>query len=172
NQPAANTSPQSPDNRSVIIIKTVAPAPVPEAPNNVAPSSSALTEETTEALRLLAKSPEKLRRPEALGQILFQGKAWLEAGLCYEESLKRLNSQSTAPSDDKAWLLLQIGNCLQHSDPEGAMRIYKQLISDYPLSLWSELVRVKGQWITWELRTDPQTLISDIKTETLRKTRR
>jgi tetratricopeptide (TPR) repeat protein len=170
-EPGANTTPQLPDTRPVIFVRTVAPD-VPEAPNDVAQSESTLTEETTEALRVLAQSPEKLRRPEALGQILFQGKAWLEAGLCYEESLKRLNAKSMAPSEDKAWLLLQIGNCLQQSDPERAMRIYKQLISEYPHSLWSELVRVKGQWITWELRDKPKTLISEIKTDTLQKAKR
>ena len=171
NQPGTDTSPQSPENNPAFIIRTVAPA-VPEAPNDVKLSDSALTEETTEALRLLAQSPEKLRKPEALGQILFQGKAWLEAGLCYEESLKRLNAKSMGASDDKAWLLLQIGNCLKHSDPERAMKIYKQLILEYPLSLWSELVRVKGRWITWELRDKPKTLISKIKTDTLEKAKK
>jgi hypothetical protein len=43
------------------------------------------------------------------------------------------------------------------------MRIYKQLISEYPHSLWAELVKVKGQWITWEIRDKPKALISEIK---------
>ncbi len=68
-----------------------------------------------------------------------------------------------APTENKAWLLFQIGNCLQPSDLDKAMRIYKQLISEYPHSLWAELVKVKGQWITWEIRDKPKALISEIK---------
>lgn len=159
NVPVTETEPPLPRNTPTIIVR---PLP-PEAPNEVPMSASTLTKETAEALRLLAQSPEKLRKPETLGQILHKGKAWPEAALCYQESLKRLNAESVAPSEDKAWLLLQIGNCLQHSDPEEAVRIYKQLISEYPHSLWSELVRVKGQWITWELRDKPKTVITEIK---------
>ena len=163
NQPGTETKPQSTTDKPVIIIRTLPPTAGPESPKDAPRSDSTLTKETTETLRLRAQSPEKLHKPELLGQILFRGKAWPEARLCYEESLKRLNSKSIAPSEDKAWLLLQIGNCLQQSDPEKAMTIYKQLIKEYPNSLWSELVRVKGQWITWELRDKPKTLISEIK---------
>ena len=168
-QSSTSTQPRSAANKPVIIINPLPPKAMPDSPNNVPMSNARLTEETTEALRLLALSPEKFPKPELLGQILLRGKAWSEAGLCYEESLKRLNAASVAPSQDKAWLLLQIGNCLQRSDPQKAVTIYKQLITEYPNSLWSELVRVKGQWITWELRDKPQTLINEIKASTSQK---
>jgi tetratricopeptide (TPR) repeat protein len=166
NQPGTETKPRSTTDKPLIIIRTPPPSTVPAPPKDESLANSALTKETTEALRLRAQSPEKLHKPELLGQILFRAKAWPEAKLCYEESLKRLNSKSVAPSEDKAWLLLQIGNCLQQSDPQKAVTTYKQLIKEYPNSLWSELVRVKDQCITWELRDKPKTLISEIKAKT------
>jgi tetratricopeptide (TPR) repeat protein len=162
-EPDTDTAPQRAVNKPVIIIRTQPPKATPEFPNNVPPSNATLTKQTAEALHLLAQSPEKLPKPELLGQILLRSKAYAEAALCYQESLKRLNAKSVAPSEDKAWLLLQIGNCLQQTDPKKATTIYKQLISEYPHSLWSELVRVKTQWIIWELRDKPKTLINDIK---------
>ncbi|NQV34736.1 MAG: tetratricopeptide repeat protein, partial [Phycisphaeraceae bacterium] len=169
NQSSTNTQPRSAANKPVIIIKTLPPKAMPDSPNNVPMSAATLTKETTEALRLLTQSLEKLPKPDLLGQILFRSKAWSEAGLCYEESLKRLNAISVAPSEDKAWLLLQIGNCLQRSEPEEAVVIFKQLINDYPNSLWSELVRVKGQCITDELRDKPKMLINEIRANTSQK---
>jgi tetratricopeptide (TPR) repeat protein len=162
-EPDTDTAPQRAANKPVIIIRTQPPKAAPAFPNNVPPSNATLTKQTAEALHLLAQSPEKLPKPELLGQILLRSKVYTEAALCYQESLKRLNAKTVAPSEDKAWLLLQIGNCLQQTDPKKATTIYKQLISEYPHSLWSELVRVKTQWIIWELRDKPKTLISDIK---------
>lgn len=169
NEAVPGTSGQSSKDKKVVIVRTVLPQTTPEAPNNVPDPNSSLTKETTEALKVLAQSPETLQKPEFLGKILFQGQAWPQAKLCYEEALRRLNAKSVAPSEDKAWLLLQIGNCLQRTDPQEAMTIFKQLISEYPHSLWSEVVRVKGQWITWELRDKPKALISEVKAKTAQK---
>ncbi len=166
-----NIIPESTPQRPVIIITTPEPKAVSDSPNSAPTPNSKLTKETTDATIKLAQSPEKLQKPESLGQILFQGKAYSEAALCYEEALKRLNIESLAGSEDKEWLLFQIGNCYQQSDPQKAMRIYKQLILEYPHSLWSELVRVKGQWITWELRDKPKLLVNEVKTRAGNKRR-
>jgi tetratricopeptide (TPR) repeat protein len=165
----AKVVPESTTQKQVIIIRTPAPKALPDSPNTVPIPNSELTKQTTDAMVKLAQSPEKLQKPESLGQILFQGQAFSEAALCYEEALKRLNIETLAGSEDKEWLLFQIGNCYKQSDPQKAMRIYKQLILEYPHSLWSELVRVKGQWITWELRDKPKTLVNEIKARASKK---
>jgi tetratricopeptide (TPR) repeat protein len=163
NSPVADVPPQTQDNKPIIIVRTSEPRKLPDSPNSVPEGSSGLTRQTAEALTLLAQSPEKILNPEAMADILFQSKTFPQAALYYEESLKRLNKKTMAPSEDKAWLLFQIGNSLQESDPEKAMIMYKQLISEHPHSLWAELVRIKGQCITWELREKPKALISEIK---------
>ncbi len=168
-QTDANIMPEPTVQKPIIIIRPPAPKAVADAISTVPAPNSRLTKQTTDALTKLAQSPKKLQKPESLGQILFQGKAYSEAALCYEEALKRLNIESLAGSEDKEWLLFQIGNCYPQSDPQKAMRIYKQLILEYPHSLWSELVRVKGQWITWELRDKPKTLVNEIKARANKK---
>ena len=111
----------------------------------------------------LTQSPDKLRKPEVLAEILYHGKAYAEAALCYREAYDRLSRQTLAPSEDKAWYLFQLGNCLQHTNQKEAMDIIKQLISEYPHSLWSEMVRIKGQCITWEINDKPKELIQEVK---------
>ena len=161
--PGAEATAQTQNNKPVIIIRAPEPRKLPDSRNNVPDSSSMLNPKTAEALTLLAQSPEKVLNPEAMADILFWSKTFPQAALYYEESLKRLNKKTMAPSEDKAWLLFQIGNSLQESDPEKAMAMYKQLITEHPHSLWAELVRIKGQCITWELREKPKALISEIK---------
>ncbi|MCF7972281.1 MAG: tetratricopeptide repeat protein [Phycisphaerae bacterium] len=163
NQPATEPSSLSKRNQPVIIIRAPGPSEIPAASNDIHDSNSMLTPKTTEALGLLSQSPEKVLDPEALAEILFHSKTYPQAALYYEETLNRLNRKTMAPSEDKAWLLFQIGNCLQQSDPDKTMRMYKQLISEHPHSLWAELARVKGQCITWEIREKPMALVTEIK---------
>jgi hypothetical protein len=70
-------------------------------------------------------------------------------------------------SDDRAWILFQLGNCLRDSDPsagsgqalQAARNAYRRLIAEYPDSLWTDLAKARESLIDWYLKDDPLTLI-------------
>ena len=119
--------------------------------------------ETLQKLRNLAQEPEKLTNPLELGEILFVSGNVKEAAMFYSEALKRKDPNDISVSEDRAWILFQIGNCLQNDDMPAAAKMYQQLLTEYPNSPWAVLATARNNLIAWYMRDEPFKLIQQVK---------
>ena len=117
--------------------------------------------ETLKALGNLAQNPKQIENPMELGELLFRNGNYKKAVLFYQEALIRTEPNNPDTAMNRAWILFQTGNCLRNSDMPGAAKIYGQLISEFPNSLWARMAMVQSQLITWYQKDEPQKLIND-----------
>jgi tetratricopeptide (TPR) repeat protein len=125
------------------------------------PPNTSLAEKTLQIIRGLLQNPEKIDNPFELGETLFVNGNLKEAAVFYQEALMSMDPNDTDSAADRAWLLFQIGNCLRNDDMTEAAKMYRQLITEYPNSLWAELAKVQSQFIAWYQTDEPQTLIAE-----------
>ncbi|GAH37221.1 unnamed protein product, partial [marine sediment metagenome] len=62
---------------------------------------------------------------------------------------------------NRAWILFQIGNCLRDDELPTAMKIYRQLIAEYPDSPWADLAKARSKLIDWYQKNNPRALIAE-----------
>jgi len=122
-----------------------------------------ITGETLQMLRNLAQNPEKLDNPFELGEILFVSGNVKEAATFYSEALKRKDPNDAGASQERAWILFQIGNCLRNEDLPAAAKMYQQLLTEYPNSPWAGMATARSNLIAWYLKDEPVKLIAEIK---------
>jgi tetratricopeptide (TPR) repeat protein len=120
-----------------------------------------VTDRTLEILRGLLQHPDKLRDPLDIGEILFSSGNTKDAVPFYREALKRADPNDVSLLRDRAWIMLQTGNCLWDDDPAAAARVYKQLLVEQPNSAWAELAQAQIELIAWRLKENPDELISE-----------
>ncbi|MHC4168287.1 MAG: tetratricopeptide repeat protein [Planctomycetota bacterium] len=120
-----------------------------------------ITEETLQMLRNLSKDPEKVGNPFELGETLFLSGNLEEAAVFYTEALRRTEPNDVDPSGNRAWMLLQTGNCLRNSDRPEAAKMYALLLTEYPNSPWAYMAQAQAQLIDWYLRDEPYKLIAE-----------
>jgi len=109
-------------------------------------------------IRLKKAAPEAFADPAELADALFTNGNLQAAGHFYQVNLKR-----DLTAEDKAWTLLQIGNCLVSSDPAGAEKSYQDLLTDFPNSPWSPLAEVKLKLIEWHKLNNPQAVLKSLE---------
>lgn len=126
------------------------------------PQHEPITKDTLQVLRSLATNPEKLTDPFELAEILFFSGNFKEALMFYSETLKRLDPNDIKLSGDRAWVLFQIGNCLRKDDMPAAAKMYRQLLTEYPNSPWTDLATVRNNLIAWYLKDEPFTLLKEV----------
>ena len=122
-------------------------------------SDGQITEQTLQTFKSLSQQPDQLNNPFELAEILFSSNCLREAAKCYQESLNRMTTNETDQVANKAWVLFQIGNCLQNIDPPTAMQMYRQLITEYPDSPWMDLAKAKSKLIDWYQQDKPGELV-------------
>ena len=122
-----------------------------------------ITDQTMQMLRGLAQHPEKLANPLELGEILFVSGNLKEASIFYSEALNRKDPNDIGSSWDRAWILFQIGNCLRNDDMPEAVKMYRQLLTEYPNSPWADLAQAQSMLIDWYLKEEPVKLIAEVK---------
>jgi len=122
-----------------------------------------ITEQTMQMLRGLALHPEKLDNPLELGEILFVSGNLKEASIFYGEALNRKDPNEIGSSWDRAWILFQIGNCLRNDDMPEAVKMYRQLLTEYPNSPWADMAQAQSMLIDWYLKEEPVKLIAEVK---------
>ncbi len=125
------------------------------------PPHTSITEKTLQILRSLIQNPEKINNSFELGEILFINGNLKEAAVFYQEALMRTDPNDSVSATDRAWLLFQIGNCLRNDDMAEAAKMYRQLIMEYPNSLWAELAQIQSQFIAWYQTDEPQKLLAE-----------
>lgn len=126
-----------------------------------------ITNQTLQTIRNLSQNPGNLHNPFELGETLFLSGYLKEAAIFYQEALKRksLDDTGTARNKarDRAWILFQIGNCLRNDDQPEAIKMYGQLITEFPNSPWKELADVRRTLLDWYLKDEPRKLITERK---------
>ena len=121
-----------------------------------------VTDQTLQMLENLSQHPDQLDNPFELGEVLFLSGYLKEAGVFYQEALNRQSVDETGLARHRAWILFQIGNCLRDDDLPTATKMYRQLITEYPNSPWTDLAKVQDKLIDWYRKDKPRTLIRDL----------
>jgi tetratricopeptide (TPR) repeat protein len=147
------------DNSDVSTESVTIPKKEPEPNLPYTPISG----ETLKLLGSLSQNPRQIDNPLELGELLFRNGNYKQAVLFYREALNRADPNSSRSSMNRAWILFQIGNCLRSNDMDEAERIYSQLITEFPNSLWADMAVVQTQYIAWYKKDEPQKLISQNK---------
>ena len=151
-------APSSQPAKSQATAPTISPRRLPDV--NVLPYEP-VSDQTLRMLTGLLGHPEALSDPLGLAEILFLSARLKEAVMCYQEALSRSNRDDPATAKDRAWILFQIGNCLQSDDPKKAIETYRRLVAEHPDSAWTELAKAREKLIEWRQRDFPQ--ITDSK---------
>jgi tetratricopeptide (TPR) repeat protein len=120
-----------------------------------------ITEKTLQKLEQLSQHPDRLDNPFEMGEILFLSGNVKEAAIFYKEALNRKTPDDVSSAWDRAWILFQIGNCLQRDDPPSAMKMYGQLITEFPNSLWKDLARARSKLLEWYQNDEPDKFIAE-----------
>ncbi len=109
---------------------------------------------------------------KANGQGAGLGNAMELAGILYrsgrlEQAAKiyRLAYQAAAADDnvaveDKAWVLLQVGNCLREMDANAAAEAYRQLVTEYANSMWKDMAKTQLELLNWYAGDKPEELVA------------
>ncbi len=148
-------------------VKSVEPtvaAPVdqpnlPVATPAVTPNAG-LSPAAIERLNRLVKDPNQVRNPLEMADLLFLNNRLADAAVLYEKALTLTIPNDSATSEDRAWILFQLGTSLRQTDMTRARDTYLKLISEFPNSPWTELAKANGRLINWYESAKPQQLIS------------
>lgn len=138
----------------------VAPSVLPDELNKQDTAAGQITPQTLQLLDSLLQQPRQINNPLQLADILFRSDCLKEAAVCYHHALEKINADDNGLYEDKAWVLFQIGNCLHKDDPATALKMYNQLIVEFPDSLWTDAAKVKSNIIDWYVKEKPDTMIN------------
>ena len=119
-----------------------------------------ITDQTLQIVAGLLQHPDQVRNPFEMAELLFLCGRLKEAAVFYQHALSKTAPNDTHSTEDRAWLLFQVGNCLRENDPAAAKDIYMKLIVEYPNSSWTEIAKARGRLIGWYQKNDPKKLIS------------
>jgi tetratricopeptide (TPR) repeat protein len=141
---------------------------IAEVPNGPAEKETTLrlpyepvSEQTLQMVENLSQHPEQVGNPFELGEVLCLSGNMKEAAMFYQEALNRKGADEARSAQDRAWILLQIGNCLRNLDPPTAKKMYRQLIAEYPDSLWTDFAKAQDKSIDWYQKDKPWMLIEN-----------
>jgi tetratricopeptide (TPR) repeat protein len=130
------------------------------------PPYNPVAEQTLRILDNLLQHPDQISNPLELAEYLFYSGHLKEASVFYQEALDRSNpdkaDEKAESALDRAWILFQIGNCLRNDEPSKAINTYRKLITEYPNSPWTNLVKARVKLIDWYQKTRPRELIADV----------
>jgi tetratricopeptide (TPR) repeat protein len=144
-----------------------APQQAKKASPESKPTFLPVTEKTLQMLRNLSHNFEKIEDPFGLGEILFLNGDLKEAAVFYQEALNRIDPNDSDSAMNRAWLIYQKANCLRNDDQSTAAKLYGQLITEYPNSLWAQLAQIQNQIILWYQKDEPQKLIDEVQKQDL-----
>jgi len=123
------------------------------------PPYEPVTNQTLQMLENLSQHPDQVNNPFELAEVLFLSGHLKEASIFYQEALNRSTTDKADSVQNRAWILFQIGNCLRDQDPPMAIKMYRQLITEYPDSPWTDLAKAQDKLINWYQNDKPRMLI-------------
>ena len=127
------------------------------------PPDGYVSEQTLQMLQHALQQPDQLNNTLELAETLFNSGCLKEAAMCYRQALNQMTAQAADPFQNKAWILLQLGNCLQKEDPQAALESYRAAITESPDSPWAQLAKAKSELTNWYLQDQPKTLVHNSK---------
>jgi tetratricopeptide (TPR) repeat protein len=127
------------------------------------PPNGIIARQTVKIIKKLSQDPNNLKNPFELAETLYLSGYLKEAAIFYQEALKRKSPNDADSARDRAWILFQIGNCLRNDDRSAAIKIYGQLITEYPNSTWKEFAENRRTLLDWYLKEEPHKLINERK---------
>jgi len=131
--------------------RTVQPAvAAPAAPEGNLPA------EAVEALKHILTDPNRASEPLELAELLYLTGRLNEAAILYQKALDLTPGNEPASREDRAWILLQLGNCLRETNPARARDMYTRLVAEHADSPWVELAKAHSQLISWYEQVQPQ----------------
>ncbi len=108
-------------------------------------------------LKMLADDPENIANPLDVAESLFSTGNLKDAAKFYRLALQRSSTDKQVP--DRPWILLQLGNCIRHENPDRAYNIYQELISEYSDSYLVSTARAQQLIISWFKEKKPITVL-------------
>jgi tetratricopeptide (TPR) repeat protein len=157
---AATVEPRAATSVSVAPPQTIAAERPTTAPQSPIEQNTALDAETLKRLSHLVEDPNQVSNPLEIAELLFLSGRPAEAAVFYERALALTVPNDPATSDDRAWILFQLGTSLRETDISRARDTYMKLITEFPNSPWTELAKANGRLLSWYQSTKPQQLIS------------
>ncbi len=115
-----------------------------------------LPTEATEALKRVLADPNRADDPQELAELLYLTGKFAEAAILYQKALDLTTGKEPAAREDRAWILLQLGNCLRDTDPARAKEAYAKLIAEHADCPWVEIAKAHSQLITWYEQVQPR----------------
>jgi tetratricopeptide (TPR) repeat protein len=132
------------------------PRPAQAAAAASAALGEALPAGTVEALKRVLADPNQASEPLELAELLYLTGRLSEAAVLYQKALDSLTANDPATREDRAWTLLQLGNCLRETNPGRARDLYTKLVAEHPDSPWVELAKAHSQLISWYEQLQPR----------------
>ena len=155
--PAASSAPITPEANSFAQSEPVAPMTM--ARTTPAEPLQPLPTDTLKRLEDMVEDPNQVDAPLEMAELLFLSGRAAEAAVFYEKALAQIPANDLTTSEDRAWILFQLGNCLRETDMTRARDMYMKLISQYPSSPWTELAKAHGRLINWYQSAKPDQLM-------------
>jgi len=136
------------------------PEPAEEEQRNEQPPDVLISGGTLSAVKAASEHPEQVADALGLAEVLYRS-GHLEAAVAfYREALHRRSVDVPEHSEDRAWILFQLGTCLRRNDLAGARQVYSQLVGEYPDSPWAGAARGQVKLIDWLLAEEPERLLA------------
>jgi len=135
------------------------PEPTPDAgfaPQQKVEALATLPPEIQKELKAVLQDPNLVQDPFEMAELLFLSGRATQATVFYQMALERIATDDAATSQDRAWILFQLGNCLRETNMGQARETYMKLVTQYPDSPWTELAKAHGRLISWYQTARPQ----------------
>jgi len=120
-----------------------------------------VSDQTLQKLGSISQHPDQVPNPLGLAEVLFLSGHLKQAATVYEQALRQMSPDDVGSAHDRAWVLFQAGNCLRDDDLPKAANMYRQLITEYPNSPWTDLAKARTKLIDWYQKDNPRASISE-----------
>ena len=167
------TEPEQKINKEPDVNEIVTSARKPNVPQVSPLDSQEIPQEKTELpllnpeilkqVDVLIKDPNLISNPLELAEILYKSGRTSQAAVCYKKALAATPADDPNFAHERAWILFQIGNCLQFEDPNTARESFTQLLSTQPDSPWAPVAKTARDLTDWLQQEQPQQLIRELK---------
>ena len=145
------------------------PAPGPSAPRPTPPPMRPAVEpndtakNTLALLEVLSGRADEMDRPFEMAELLRASGFLQEAASYYRVALKRMSEDDPAIKRRRAWALFQAGSCVRRTDPAEAGRMFQQLLTEHPDSIWKETAEIWLALVDWYATEKPWELIESLQ---------
>ena len=120
-----------------------------------------ITDRTLQIMAISTQDPNLIDNPFGLGEVLYFSGRLREAAPFYRQALNQIDKEKAGSEQNRAWILFQLGNCLRDYDLPAAKKMYVQLVTEYPESMWVDLAKVWEKIIDLYIKDKPEILINE-----------